>query len=130
MGGGLEAIGLVTENMTESCRFYRVLGLEIPEPPADAEHGHFEITLPSGVRLMWDSVESIREIFPDWQEPVGQRIGLAFGCRDAAEVDATYGRLVEAGFTGAMEPWDAFWGQRYAQVYDPDGSKVDLFAPL
>jgi uncharacterized glyoxalase superfamily protein PhnB len=128
---GLEAIGLVTVDLAESCRFYRTLGVDVPEPPADAEsHGHFEVTLPSGVRLMWDTVASIKEIFGDWHEPTGQRIALAFGCRDAADVDATYRRLVDAGYTGATEPWDAFWGQRYAQVYDPDGSKVDLFARL
>ncbi|MFL6036949.1 MAG: glyoxalase, partial [Gaiellaceae bacterium] len=28
------------------------------------------------------------------------------------------------------EPFDAFWGQRYATVVDPDGNAVDLFAPL
>ena len=27
-------------------------------------------------------------------------------------------------------PWDAFWGQRYAIVTDPDGNHVELFAPL
>ena len=26
------------------------------------------------------------------------------------------------------EPFDAFWGQRYAQVKDPDGNPVDIFA--
>jgi uncharacterized glyoxalase superfamily protein PhnB len=131
VGVALEAIGLVAEDIGESCRFYRTLGLDVPEPPPDADsHGHFEVTLPNGVRLMWDSVESIKEIFPDWTEPIGQRVGLAFRCSDASDVDATYGRLVEAGFAGAKEPWDAFWGQRYAQVYDPDGSRVDLFAPL
>jgi uncharacterized glyoxalase superfamily protein PhnB len=72
----------------------------------------------------------VKEFEPDWQPPVGQGIALAFGCDTAAEVDATYQRLVDAGFTGAKEPWDAFWGQRYARVSDPDGSKVDLFAPL
>ena len=30
-------------------------------------------------------------------------------------------RVVEAGFHGEQEPWDAFWGQRYAQLSDPDG---------
>jgi uncharacterized glyoxalase superfamily protein PhnB len=38
--------------------------------------------------------------------------------------------VVEAGFTGEKEPWDAFWGQRYAQLADPDGVPVDLFAAL
>lgn len=27
-------------------------------------------------------------------------------------------------------PSDAFWGQRYATVHDPDGNPIDLFAPL
>jgi uncharacterized glyoxalase superfamily protein PhnB len=45
-------------------------------------------------------------------------------------VDATYADLVGAGYEGHLEPWDAFWGQRYAAVNDPDGHTVDLFAPL
>jgi len=28
------------------------------------------------------------------------------------------------------KPWDAFWGQRYAQLPDPDGVPVDLYAGL
>jgi uncharacterized glyoxalase superfamily protein PhnB len=36
----------------------------------------------------------------------------------------------EDGFTAATQPWDAFWGQRYAQVCDQDGNKYDLFADL
>jgi len=34
------------------------------------------------------------------------------------------------GHRAHKAPWDAFWGQRYAQVLDPDGNSVDLFAPL
>ena len=48
----------------------------------------------------------------------------------AAEVDELYARVVEAGFHGEKEPWDAFWGYRYAQLGDPDGVGVDLFAAL
>jgi uncharacterized glyoxalase superfamily protein PhnB len=72
----------------------------------------------------------VREIDPDWVEPVGQRIGLAFKCESPAEVDALYKRVTESGYKGHKEPWDAFWGQRYAVVTDPDGSNVDLFSPL
>jgi uncharacterized glyoxalase superfamily protein PhnB len=39
-------------------------------------------------------------------------------------------RLVAAGYEGKKEPYDAFWGQRYANVVDPDGNVVDLFAAL
>ena len=41
-----------------------------------------------------------------------------------------FAELVAAGYDGHLEPWDAFWGQRYASVRDPDGNGVDLFAPL
>lgn len=128
MPGELTAIGLTTKDMAQSCRFYRALGVEVAEPPPDADH--HEATLPNGVRVMWDTEELIRQIDPGWREPAGQRMTLAFECRDPADVDATYGRVVEAGFSGAKEPWNAFWGQRYAQVLDPDGNKVDLFAQL
>ncbi|WP_223848764.1 VOC family protein [Microbacterium hominis] len=47
-----------------------------------------------------------------------------------AEVDAVYAALVAAGHDGHVAPFDAFWGQRYATVLDPDGNAVDLFAPL
>ena len=46
------------------------------------------------------------------------------------DVDATHARVVAAGFRSKKEPYDAFWGQRYAQVIDPDDNAVDLFAPL
>ena len=29
----LAAIGIVTADVAESCRFYRTLGLDVPEPP-------------------------------------------------------------------------------------------------
>jgi hypothetical protein len=63
----LAAIGIVSADIAESCRFYRTLGLDVP---------------------------------------------------------------AEGGFAGKKEPYDAFRGQRYANVTDPDGNVVDLFAPL
>jgi catechol 2,3-dioxygenase-like lactoylglutathione lyase family enzyme len=122
----LAAIGIVSSDLGDSARFYRLLGVEVPDPDGD----HLEATLPSGLRLMWDTVELIRGMDPDWVEPRGQRMTLAFECSDPADVDATYGRVLEADFASKHEPWDAFWGQRYAQVIDPDGNTVDLFAPL
>jgi uncharacterized glyoxalase superfamily protein PhnB len=48
--------------------------------------------------------------------------------RSPAEVDGVYARVVEAGFEGEKEPWDAFWGQRYALLRDPDAVEVSLYA--
>lgn len=120
------ALGLVTSDMGAAARFYRLLGVDVPDPDGD----HLEVTLPNGLRLMWDSAELMRQIDPDRPEPVGARIALAFECDSPAAVDEVYGAVVGAGFAARKAPWDAFWGQRYATVVDPDGNPVDLFAPL
>ena len=55
---------------------------------------------------------------------------LAFKLDSPAAVDATYDQLVAAGYNGHLAPWDAFWGERYARIHDPDGNSIDLFADL
>lgn len=124
----LDMIGLIASDLPRTLAFYRALGIDLP-PGADTEP-HVEVTLPGGLRLAWDTVDVIRSSDPGWTPPTGgHRAALAFLCADAAEVDATYARMVDAGFTGHLAPWDAFWGQRYAVLHDPDGTAVDLFAP-
>jgi catechol 2,3-dioxygenase-like lactoylglutathione lyase family enzyme len=126
----LDVVGLVVDDMARTLAFYRELGLDLP-PEADGEP-HVELALASGLRLTWDTVDTIRSFDPGWQAPAGggSRIGLAFLCASPAEVDAAYDKLVGVGHEGHLPPWDAFWGQRYAVVHDPDGNGVDLFAPL
>ncbi len=121
----LNAFGIVVRDMGESIRFYRLLDVDLPETPSE---GHVEATLPNGVRLMLDAEEVVRSFRPDWTRETGNQLGLAFECASADEVDAVYARVVEAGFESEKEPWDAFWGQRYAQLRDPNGVPVDLFA--
>ena len=123
----LSAIGIVTRDIAASVRFYRLLGLDVPEP---GDSPHHDVELPGGIRLMWDTAELMQQLDPEREEPRGQRMALAFECDSAAEVDATYARLLAAGYEGKKAPFDAFWGQRYANVVDPDGNVVDLFAPL
>jgi uncharacterized glyoxalase superfamily protein PhnB len=123
----LNATGIVTSDMARSIAFYRLLGLDVPETP---DEGHVEASMPSGFRLMLDSEEVIRSFRPDWERATGNQLSLAFECSSPAEVDETYARVVAGGFEGEKEPWDAFWGQRYAQLADPDGVPVDLFAVL
>ncbi len=122
----LEAFGITTANMAASLRFYGLLGVET----TDAAEEHVESRAPSRVRLMWDTEDLIRQIEPDLPSPVRQRVVLAFRCADPADVDATYERMIDAGFESKREPWDAFWGERFAYMRDPDGNTVALFAPL
>ena len=110
MNTRLDMIGIVVADMPRALAFYRE---------------------PGGLRLGFDTIETIRSFDPDWSTPTGSsRIHLAFHCTSPDGVNSVYTRLVGLGHTGSREPWDAFWGQRYAVVSDPDGNGVDLFAPL
>ncbi|MDT0320130.1 VOC family protein [Streptomyces millisiae] len=128
MTARFDLIGLVTDDMAASLAFYRRLGLDIPE--GAESQPHVEAALPGGLRVAWDTVATIKGFHPEWTPGTGGRLGLAFRCDDPADVDAVYAELTAAGYVGEKEPWDAFWGQRYAIVLDPDGNGVDLFAPL
>ena len=123
----LNAIGIVVSDMARSIRFYRLLGLDVPETPGE---GHVDAFLPNGVRFMLDSEDTVKSFRPDWTRETGNQLGLALKCASPAEVDAVYGEAVAAGFHGEKEPWDAFWGQRYAQLLDPDGVEISLYAAL
>jgi uncharacterized glyoxalase superfamily protein PhnB len=121
----LSAIGIVSADLDRSRAFYRLLGVEIAEG-----NDHVEATLANGIRLMFDTEDVIRSFRPEWSRATGNQVAIAFECASPADVDETYARVVAAGFDGEKEPWDAFWGYRYAQLADPDGVGVDLFAAL
>jgi uncharacterized glyoxalase superfamily protein PhnB len=123
----LNAIGIVASDMATSIRYYRLLGLDMPDTP---DEGHVEASMPSGVRLMLDSEEVVKSFQPEWSRETGNQLSLAFECSSPAEVDEVYARMTGDGFDGEKEPWDAFWGQRYALLRDPDGVEVNLYAPL
>jgi uncharacterized glyoxalase superfamily protein PhnB len=123
----LNAIGIVVSDMARSISFYRLLGLDMPETP---DEDHVEASLPNGLRLMLDAEEMVKGFRPDWTRGAGNQVALAFECESPAQVDELYAKATAAGFEGEKEPWDAFWGQRYGQLQDPDGVPIDLFAPL
>ena len=128
MGIELAVVELVVGDMAASLAFYRRLGLAAPAGSETEEH--VEVELAGGLKVAFDTVATIRSFDPHWAAPTGgHRIALASRCADAAQVDAVYAEVVGAGHTGHLAPFDAFWGQRYAVVVDPDGNHVDLFAP-
>jgi catechol 2,3-dioxygenase-like lactoylglutathione lyase family enzyme len=124
-----DLVGIVVQDMRASLDFYRLLGIRFPDGAEN--EGHVEVKLEGGLRLAWDSADVIRSFDPEWTPPTGgPAIGLAFLCGSPEEVDAIYAEVVAAGHPSQKEPWDAVWGQRYAQVRDPDHNVIDLFAPL
>ncbi|VAX19652.1 hypothetical protein MNBD_NITROSPINAE03-1069 [hydrothermal vent metagenome] len=123
----LDAIGIVSGDIQKSIDFYGILGISLAEAGGP---GHYEGATPSGVRLMLDSVDLMKKINPDWQMPDGSGIVLCFKQDSPEKVDELFKKIADAGFEIVKDPWDAFWGQRYASVKDPDGNQIDLFAPL
>ncbi len=123
-----DMIGIIVSDMPRSLAFYRGLGLDIPEPTGDGDF--VETTTPNGYRISWNTLQLAKSMDPGWVAPIGHRMELAFKCGSPAEVDAVHAKLVAVGHASHKQPWDAFWGQRYAVIEDPDGNRISLFAPL
>jgi len=124
----LDVIGIVVADMGKALAFYRMLGVAVPVGADDEPH--VEAVLPGGLRLAFDTEATIVSFHPEWRAGTGGRVGLSFALPVAASVHGAYAQLIEAGHRSELAPFDAFWGQRYATVLDPDGTGVDLFAPL
>jgi catechol 2,3-dioxygenase-like lactoylglutathione lyase family enzyme len=119
---------LVVADMPATLAFYRLLGLDLPASADEAPH--VETTF-GGVRLAFDTEETIRSFDPDWSPAAGgHRVALGFECDTPADVDGAWKEITGAGYRGHLAPWDTDWEMRYAVVLDPDGTPVDLFARL
>jgi catechol 2,3-dioxygenase-like lactoylglutathione lyase family enzyme len=124
----LDAVSVTSRDMARSVKFYEAIGFDFPEAAAGQDHIE-AVTRPGEVRLMIDSAELIEGIIG--RKPVpSTHSAFAILCETPAAVDAAAAAIGKAGFTVVKQPWDAFWGQRYAVVADPEGYMVDLFAPL
>ncbi|MGI5170824.1 VOC family protein [Spirillospora sp. CA-253888] len=130
MTPALNSIDIVVADLRAAIDFYARLGLAFTVDPAHPDHAGCD--LPNGLHLMLDT-EKFRASAQTkgWERPTGDpRNFLAFQFASPADVDAKYAELTGAGHAGVQEPWDAFWGMRYATVTDPDGNGIDLYCPL
>lgn len=126
-GPVLDQINLVVSDMEATVAFYRRLGLDIPDTDPDFQAHHRSARLPGGIDFDIDSIEFARHWDEGWSSGAGV-IGFKLSSRE--QVDAVYVDLTSAGYVGQQEPYDAFWGARYAIVEDPDGNPVGLMSPI
>lgn len=124
----IDAVGVSARDMARSVRFYGLLGFAFGPLEADAAHVEAQ-TGPGAVRLMIDSAELARSLIGEAPRP-GNTSAFALLYESPAAVDGAAGAIEAAGLEVVHPPFDAFWGQRYATVADPDGYRIDLFAPL
>jgi catechol 2,3-dioxygenase-like lactoylglutathione lyase family enzyme len=124
----LQTIGIIAKDMAKTMSFYRTLGLPIPEQ-ADGEF-NYDFTTQNGLILGFLAEAAAKQADPNFKTPVGQSINLQFMVNSPDKVDEIHASLIKAGYTSYAEPWDAFWGQRFARVTDPDGRVVNIYAHL
>ena len=125
-------INIIARDIEKSAAFYRELGVELPTP-ASPPQGPRHLAGPTGdgARLEIDD-EQLACFYNAALRASGSAarliVGVSLGGRD--EVDALFATLVAAGHPALQQPYDAFWGARYAIVADPDGHAVGLMSPI
>ena len=120
----LAAVAVTAADLPRAVSFYERLGFTFP--PLDPADEHVESA--GSPKLMIDSHAMMTGLLGEEPRP-GNHAAIALLCSSPAEVDEA---AAGAGALGSVvtAPWDAPWGQRYATVADPDGYRVDLYAPL
>jgi uncharacterized glyoxalase superfamily protein PhnB len=128
-------INLFVGDMAASIEFYRLLELEVPDSyewPAGSGAEHIDdIYGDKGFYMALDNYRMARIWNPRF-EPDRIRgnivIGMLVETRD--DVDRLYDTVKAAGHPVGQQPYDAFFGSRYAVVIDPDGNQVGLKSPI
>jgi uncharacterized glyoxalase superfamily protein PhnB len=127
----LKQINIVARRFDETLKFYRLLGLDIPEPmdqPPGALHAPANINTGSEFEIDNEYLASLYNA--SWRATSGGKsVLLTVSVETREEVDETYATLMAAGYQGRQSPYDAFWGSRFAIVADPEGNDVGLMSP-
>jgi catechol 2,3-dioxygenase-like lactoylglutathione lyase family enzyme len=128
----LAQLNIVARDFDASVAFYRRLGLPVTERSApDFGHRHAEVTLPNGLLLELDDEALAALYHAGWRgADARSRVVLGFSVPTRADVDRIYADLTASGYRGRQQPYDAFWGARYAVVADADGNDVGLMSPI
>jgi uncharacterized glyoxalase superfamily protein PhnB len=121
-------VDLTASDVIKAVEFYRMVGVQIPAEKIWEQDGtaqHVEAPLADGVVLGINS----RDLTARYDASAGRGAYLIFGVGTRDDVDAKFAELTSAGYQGHLEPFDAFWGARYAVVDDPDGNHVGIMSP-
>lgn len=127
-------INLLVRDMDATVAFYRLLELEFRDAfewPDGTGAQHIDDIRADDAYMAFDNPPMAR-IWAGAFEPerAGGNvvIGLMVASRD--DVDRLVEKARNAGHPISREPYDAFFGSRYAVVIDPDGNQVGLKSPI
>jgi predicted lactoylglutathione lyase len=119
----LSMLILEVRDLAKSIEFYRLVGLDIPDPPAGRPIVIHR--MPSGVSLLLTtSFASVYDV--DFKRPEsGYQQLIEFYVGVDAEVESKWAELTGAGYHGRLAPTKTA-GPFAAMVDDPDGNVVLL----
>lgn len=123
----IDAVGVSSSNFEVTVKFYTILGFRFESFEKGSQH--LEAERVDGARLMIDSTEMIKGILGEAPKP-SNHSSFAIEYNNPEEINNIAKLLVEDNFKIVKEPWDAFWGQRYCIVQDPDGYRMDLYCRI
>jgi len=134
----LNQINIVCGDLDASIAFYRRLGVEIPDAnvwrtPTGGHHANaVDAPVDRAIHLDLDSTAFAQCWNTGWKgrADLKGRMVVGFDVPTRADVDAVFRDMTGAGYRGLQEPYDSFWGARYAIIEDPDGIAVGLMSPI
>jgi catechol 2,3-dioxygenase-like lactoylglutathione lyase family enzyme len=125
----LDQINLVVRDMDAMAAFYARLGVNVlTGPPAWQPH-HRNAEADGDIHIDFDSTTFASTWNRGWDADRRGAI-LVFRMPTREAVDRYFDTLTAAGYRADQEPYDAFWGARFAAVADPDGNSVGLMSAI
>ena len=130
----LAQVNLVVKDMDAAVAFYRRLGMTVRfdggEWPAGSGARHVALDNGDGPIFELDNHQMAGIYHAAWRGGGGPPVVCNFTLASRSAVDDCYRALTADGYAGRQEPYDAFFGSRYAVVGDPDGNDVGLMSPI
>jgi catechol 2,3-dioxygenase-like lactoylglutathione lyase family enzyme len=127
----LDQVNLIVRDVEASRAFYTLLGLDFGDERDPVWAAHHVSALHGDATPLDLDLDST-SFAAQWNEgwPGGSGAVLGFKVDTRAEVDALVAALAAEGVPVQQDPYDAFWGARYAVVSDPDGNAVGIMSPV
>lgn len=128
MKSRFSSVVLIVSNLQASVKFYRLMGLHINYEGEDVNH--VDCMQEGGCMVTLVPEVTVKKHRVGWSASVGNRIALQFNCANQNDVDVLYTKMINEGYQNSVQPYATPWGERYAQLLDPDGNTVAIFSVL
>ena len=126
-----DQVNIVVPDVPGAANFLRSLGAEVPEASDDwAEWAPHHVGFPTTSEGFDADLDS-PAFASHWGGLSGDFAGVVVNLRaqDRIAVDAAFDQALELGAEGLREPYNAFWGARYAVVRGPGPIVVGIMSP-